>query len=136
MNDLDGTSSGMFILFPLEAVVNLIATIYSRMTRAMRATVRNRLQRIDREDQEAMSTSHDVAGPMDYPFVRPNETRRSRGSRDQPRQCGRQCRFFAFEAFAFSIKVTTLALMLFVIVFSALHLRGVDGKLNQLVIDE
>ena len=43
---------------------------------------------------------------------------------------------FVHEALAFSIKVTTLGLMLFVIVSSALHLRDVNGKLDRLVIDK
>ena len=73
MDDEDGTS-GTFILFPLESVVNLIATIYSRMSGTMRQTVRNRLQQIDREDAEYLAL-------------------RRRATRDQLSQCGRQCMF-------------------------------------------
>ena len=73
MDEADGTT-GTFILFRLESVVNLIATMYSRMSRPMREIVRNRLQQIDREDDEDL--------------MRPG-----RSTRDRRPLCGRQCMF-------------------------------------------
>ena len=115
MDDEDGTS-GTFILFPLQSVVNLIGTIYSRMSRTMRETVPNRLQQIDREDAEYLVL-------------------RRRATRDQLSQCGRQCMFCSRGTCSFNEGHHNWQYAVCLCVYSAIHLRGINEKLDRGAID-
>ena len=81
----------------------------------MRETVRNRLQQIDREDAE------DLMGPR-------------RATHDRRPQCGRQCMFCSRGTCSFNEghhnwQYACLSLS------SAIHLRGIDEKLDRGAID-